>query len=269
MLTRCGISVDAHRAFPLHQGFARTHSQWREAATGWLARPQENQGTIMAPLLVDARPIVGDPSLPEPARVFADFNRHPATMEMLLYESLARRAKISTVRDKLAGRGDDFDIKARGLAPIINIARWAALGVGSAELRTTDRLRAAAGSKLLPKRDAMRLVEAFDTLQLLRLEHQLRQVSDGVPPDDILDLDEMSAIDQSVVEGTVREISAIQRRMDRLAHMHPAAQLATPRRPEAPSPDVEQSGDEAPPKRPAKELVKGKRARKVASRSKR
>src|SRR5262249_31910866 len=102
VLTRCGISVDTHRAFPMHQGFSRTDSQWRAEATGWLAQPRENQGMIMASLLVDARPIFGDPSLPEPARVFADFNRHPATMELLLYDSLARRAKLRSMRDKLA-----------------------------------------------------------------------------------------------------------------------------------------------------------------------
>lgn len=248
VLTRCGISVDTHRAFPMHEGFSRTDSQWRAAATGWLARPREDQGSIMASLLVDARPIFGDPSLPEPARVFADFNRHPATMEMLLYESLARRAKLSTMRDKLAGRGDDFDVKGRGLLPIINIARWAALGVGSTELQTTRRLRAAAGSKLLPERDALRLIEAFDVLQLLRLEHQLRQVEAGVAPDDVLDRDALSPIDRSMVEGTVREISAIQRRMDRAAHMLPADQLAKPRQPTLAAPP---GGSTAPGGSPA------------------
>ncbi|NMO01727.1 hypothetical protein HH308_10925 [Gordonia sp. TBRC 11910] len=269
VLTQCGISVDAHRAFPMHEGFSRTHSQWREAATGWLARPQENQGTVMAPLLVDARPIFGDPGLPEPARVFADFNRHPATMEMLLYESLARRAKISTMRDKLAGRGENFDVKARGLAPIINIARWSALGVGSTELQTTDRLRAAAGSRLLPQRDATRLIEAFETLQFLRLEHQLRQVEAGRTPDDILDLDEMSTIDQSVVDGTVREIAAIQKRMDRVAHMHPAQLLAAQRQPVDSESDSSRAKGTKSPARVAKDLAASAGIRKPAKRGRR
>ena len=225
VLTQCGISVDTHRAFPMHQGFSRTDSQWRAAASGWLARPRENQGTIMASLLVDARPILGDPGLPEPVRVFADFHRHPAIMELLLFESLSCRARLSSMLDRLAGRSDDFDIKSRGLMPIINIARWAALGVGSTELHTTRRLQAAAGSELLPERDALRLVEAFDVLQLLRLEHQLRQFKAGTTPDDILDWDELSPIDRSTVEQTVREIAAVQRHMDRTTHMLPVSQL--------------------------------------------
>lgn len=271
VLTRCGISVDSHRAFPKHKGFSRTDSQWREAATGWLARPRENQGTIMASLLVDARPIMGDPSLPEPARVFADFNRHPSTMELLLFESLARRAKLSTMRDKLAGRGDDFDVKSRGLLPIVNIARWAALGVGSTELQTTRRLRAAAGSELLPERDATRLIEAFEALQLLRLEHQLRQFEDGVTPDDIIVRDELSPIDRSVVDRTVREISTIQRRMDRMAHMMSPAELAKPQqaaRPPASAPLTGgrgvDNGKAAPGGRRGAEPKKSKGAARIA-----
>ncbi|MFT3661691.1 MAG: putative nucleotidyltransferase substrate binding domain-containing protein [Gordonia sp. (in: high G+C Gram-positive bacteria)] len=219
VLNRCGISVDANHAFPSHKGFSRTDSQWREAAQGWLANPQQNQGTIMASLLVDARPIFGDPSLPEPARVFGDFNRHPATVGILLTDSLSRRARLMSMRDRIIGRGEQFDIKARGLLPIVNIARWGALSVGSTELHTTRRLEVAAGSQVLPERSARRLIEAFDELQLLRLEHQLRQYEAGRPPDDLIDLDELSPIERSVIEQTVREIAAVQRRMSRVAHM--------------------------------------------------
>ena len=219
VLTECGISIDANRAFPSHKGFSRTHSQWRAAAQGWLANPQANQGTIMACLMVDARPIFGDPSLPEPARVFSDFNSHPATVELLLIDSLSRRARLMSVRDRITGRGETFDIKARGLLPIVNVARWAALSVGSAELHTTNRLRVAAGSKVLSDRSARRLVEAFDELQLLRLEHQLRQTEEGRTPDDLIDLDELTPIERSVIEQTVREIATVQRHMGRVAHM--------------------------------------------------
>lgn len=225
VLAHCGISVDAHHAFPSHKGFSRTDSQWRAAAQGWLSSPQQNQGTIMASLLVDARPIFGDPSLPEPARVFSDFNRHPATVGLLLQDSLSRRARVASVRDRITGRGEVFDIKGRGLLPIVNIARWAALSVGSTELHTTNRLKAAAGSEVLPERSARRLVEAFDELQLLRLEHQLRQSEGEIAPDDLIDLDELSPVERTVIEQSVREVAHVQRHMSRIAHMASGQEL--------------------------------------------
>jgi CBS domain-containing protein len=118
-------------------------------------------------LLVDARPIHGDPGLPEVAKVFGEFRRHPATMGLLLTESLSHRPKNRSMRDILRGKGDTFNVKTSGLLPVVNIARWAALGVGSTELQTAQRLRAAAGSQILPTRQADRLIEVFELFQRL------------------------------------------------------------------------------------------------------
>ena len=74
---------------------------------------------------------------------------------------------------------DTFDIKANALVPVVNIARWAALSVGSAVLPTTERLRAAAGSAMLPDEQAHVLIEVFDVLQRLRLRYQLRRARGG------------------------------------------------------------------------------------------
>ena len=57
-------------------------------------------------------------------------------------------------RGILARRAETFDIKAHALLPVVNLARWAALSVGSAVLPTTERLRAAAGSAMLPAEQA-------------------------------------------------------------------------------------------------------------------
>ena len=83
--------------------------------------------------------------------MFGDLRRHPGTMRLLLQESL-----VVAGPDALRGatcwrrRDDVFDIKADAILPVVNLARWAALSVGSAALPTTERLRAASGSAMLP-----------------------------------------------------------------------------------------------------------------------
>ena len=76
-------------------------------------------------------------------------------MRLLLQESLSHRAKLRSDGCP-ARRPETFDIKTYALLPIVNIARWAALSVGSAVLPTTDRLRVAAGSAMLPDRTRRR-----------------------------------------------------------------------------------------------------------------
>ena len=68
-------------------------------------------------------------------------------MRMLLEESLAKRARLRPLLRMFPGR-EGFDIKRDALLPIVNLARWAALMVGSAALPTTERLRAASGSSI-------------------------------------------------------------------------------------------------------------------------
>lgn len=235
LLTDAGLSIDTHGACASKEPFSRTNKQWHIAAKRWLSDPSENKGAIMASLLVDARPIHGDPGLPEVARVFTEFRRHPATMELLLAESLSHRAKVRSVRDVLTGKGDSFNIKTYGLLPVVNIARWAALGVGSTELQTVKRLRDAAGSQMLPTRQADRLIEVFEVLQRMRLRHQLNQIAQGQPPTDVIDRDELSPIERTMFTQSVREINAIQRRMDRVAQYAPTESWATRRsHPETP-----------------------------------
>ncbi len=231
LLTQAVLSVDTHGACASNGPFSRTNRQWHAAATRWLTAPSENKGAIMASLLVDARPFHGDPGLPEVARVFSDFRRHPATMGLVLAESLSHRAKVRerSVRDVLTGTGDAFNVKTYGLLPVVNIARWAALGVGCTELRTVKRLREAAGSEILPTRHADRLIEVFEVLQRMRLRHQLNQIARGSTPTDVIEGDELSPIERSMITRSVREITAIQRRMDRVAQYAPPQSWATRR----------------------------------------
>jgi CBS domain-containing protein len=218
VLARAGLSADDHGATAQHALFARTNAQWRAAGEQWLAAPVEHNGAMMTSLLVDARPIHGDPGLPAVTRVVGDLRGHPGTMRLLLRESLARRAKQPSRPRILVRRAESFDIKANALLPVINLARWAALSVGSHVLPTTERLRAAAGSAMLPDEQATVLVEVFDVLQRLRLCHQLRQHQAGEQPSDVLLREKVSPIDRSVIRQAVREISAAQRRMDNVSH---------------------------------------------------
>lgn len=226
LLARAGLGHDRHGAAAYRPAFSRTNAQWREAARGWLADPAVDEGAMMTSLLVDARPVWGDTGLPAVAQVFGDLRAHPLTMRLLLKESLAYRARMRSVRDLLARRPETFDIKAHALLPITNIARWAALSAGSAVLPTPERLRESGTSQMLPAAQARTLAEVFEVLQGLRLGAQLDQVQRGEAPSDVLRLEHLSPLDRSVIASAVREIGAVQRRMDNLAVWLPAEEWA-------------------------------------------
>lgn len=218
VLVGAGLSSDDHGASARRSLFARTNREWAAAGEQWLAMPADDNGAMMTSLLVDGRPVHGDPGLPEVTKVFTDLRAHPGTMRLLLQESLSRRARLRSMRHVLSRRDDIFDVKAYAVVPIVNIARWAALSVGSSALPTTERLRAAAGSTMLPDEQAATLVEVFETLQRLRLRYQLLQIRQGDRPTDLLVMDRLSAIDRTVIAQAVREVAAIQKRMTNISN---------------------------------------------------
>jgi CBS domain-containing protein len=216
VLERAGLNHDRHGVSPVNPEFARTHRQWEAAARGWLSRPRQDDAVIKTCLLVDGRPIHGDLTLPEVARVFGDLRLHPSTMEVLLAISVDRP---KTPRGRWRRR--QVDLKTQALLPITNVARWAALSVGATALGTQERLRAAAGSPVLTAEDAETLGDVFEIVQRMRLRHQLEQRESGATPSDTMRPRDLSSIEASVLDEAIREIAAVQRRMANLARFTP------------------------------------------------
>ncbi len=228
VLGQAGLAADHHGTSASQATFARTNAEWRAAARVWMDAPEKNNGAIMTSLLVDGRPIYGDPGLAAVTLVFSELRGHPGTLRLLLQDTLARRAKLGSTRDSLLRRVAPFNLKKDAMLPVVNLARWAALSVGSSVLPTVERLRAAAGSSMLPDDQATTLIEVFEALQRLRLRRQLMQYRQGQTVSDQLTVGELSPMDRSMVGQAVREITAIQRRMTNVAMYVAADEWAQP-----------------------------------------
>jgi CBS domain-containing protein len=219
VLARAGLNHDRHGVSPVNPEYARTHRQWEAAARGSLSTPTKDDAVIKTCLLVDGRPIHGGLTLPEVARVFGDLRLHPSTMKVLLAISVDRP---KTPRGRW--RRKQIDLKKQALLPIANIAGWAALSAGAPVLQTQERLRAAAGSRMLSAEDADTLDDVFEIVQRMRLRHQLEQSQAGETPSDTIRPRDLSSIEVSVLDEAVGEITAIQRRMATKAKYVPELQ---------------------------------------------
>jgi CBS domain-containing protein len=90
--------------------------------------------------------------------------------------------------NRLRSENGKVDLKKGGIAPIVGLARVAALAAGSGERSTLERLDSAQhAGELLSRQDATALGEIFPFLFQLRLQEQLQALAAG------------SAIDHSVV----------------------------------------------------------------------
>jgi len=220
VLRDAGMRIDTNGALASMPLFTRTHTQWRTAAVGRIDDPLENKGMIFTSLMLDARAIWGASGPGAAGEMLSDLRSHPRTLSLLLQESLATKARMRSIRDVLT-RNDTFDIKHHALTPVVNIARWAALSVGSSALDTRSRLVAASGSEMLSDDQAGTLIEVFDVLQRVRLTYQVAQFDQGEQVTDELSMRRLSPLDRSLVAQAVREIAGAQRRLANMSQYVP------------------------------------------------
>lgn len=211
LLERCGLPSDANGAVASSPRFARPESDWLRGLGGWLADPYADQGIVMVSLLADSRVALGDDRLALSPVVSQRLE--PDLLRLLLKEAVEGKARLHSLRERLTRRTDSVDIKAHGVMPIVNIARWAGLAAHCADPSTSVRLRAAANSGILPDDDATMLAESFDVLAQIRLRHQCEQIERGEAPTDVLPLDSLTPLYRSLLGSAVREIAGLQRKL--------------------------------------------------------
>ena len=215
-----GLAIDRNGVVASKPWFSRRRGEWHEAAQTWMDSPLRDEAIVYTSLLLDSRPIWGSGGTGM-EMVLDGLRTRRSTMGLLLAEALTTKARLRTMRDVLSGKGGTFDIKEYALAPLTDIARWVALFVGSDERDTRSRLRAAAGSVVLPGDQASTLIEVFEVLQRVRLNYQVAQFDQGDKVTDLLEMKRLSPLERSLVAQAVREIAGTQRRLDNLGQNLP------------------------------------------------
>lgn len=103
-----------------------------------------------------------------------------------------------------------LDVKRRGTAAIVLLARLYALSAGSTARTTLLRLRAAEAAGRLSTTGVSQLTEAYRLLTGLRLRHQVEQVRAGQPVDNRVRVDALPRADQRGLREATRTVRVVQ-----------------------------------------------------------
>jgi CBS domain-containing protein len=150
------------------------------------------------------------------ADTFRDAAENTALLRLLARMARARRPPTGFLRGLVVDASGEhrghLDLKAGGLVPIVNLARWAGMAAGVTSASTRERLKAAAAAGTLPAADARLLREAFDLMSELRLVHQVEQLRAGIAPDDHVDPESLSALMRAQLKEAFRAVASVQKR---------------------------------------------------------
>jgi CBS domain-containing protein len=114
------------------------------------------------------------------------------------------------VLDLFKNQRHRFNIKERGIMPVIGMARVLALDIRYLESSNTfDRLRRVGHELPELSERASALLDAYQYLVDFRLEHQLRAVEAGEEPGDELDLSALSQNQRDLLYNALNKLGEL------------------------------------------------------------
>ena len=216
-LQRCGLAIDDHGASATAAPFVRSLDSWQRLARSWIADPTQPKALILTSTMIDSRPVWGVHAGNPVADTFRAAHDRPRLLRLLARFALSHRPPTGFLRGLVVEHSGQhrgrLDLKAGGLLPIVDLARYAGIAAGVTSASTSERLRVAASEGTLPAADAHSLLDAFRLISNLRAEHRVAQLREGEAPDDHLSPGELSALRRTQLREAFRAIASIQRRL--------------------------------------------------------
>lgn len=227
-LTRCGYPPCPGDVMATNPRWRRTLSAWRRRFATWIDEPSP-EAVLHARVFFDMRPLHGDLQLCATLRE-AVLGATPGGRSFLAHlakEALTHVPPLGVFRglvlEKEGEHKSTLDLKRRGVGPVVDLARVAALSVGLPQVNTAARITAASDAGAMSAQAAADLREAFEFIASVRLRHQARQVRTGHPPDNYVPPAELSSFERRHLRdafGVVRDAQSV------LAARHPLAYIS-------------------------------------------
>ena len=176
-LNACGFIYCPGNVMASNTEWRQTESVWQGYFDRWINQP-EPKALMLSSIFFDLRVVHGERRLLSNirGRVLAQTPKNQLFLGHMTRNALSHRPPLGFFRDFVLvhdGKHDDtLDLKHSGLVPIIDMARIYVLAEGLPEIKTMERLQAAAGTPSLSKGGAANLQDAFEFISRLRLEHQ-------------------------------------------------------------------------------------------------
>jgi CBS domain-containing protein len=182
---------------------------WRGEIRRWVEE-REPADLLNADIFYDFRDVHGDPALAAELRDFAlEAARSPAFLMRLAHMLEVRSPALSPILGHFRVRAGRADLKRGGLRSLVSAARILALKIGSPALSTEQRLAAATAAGLLQADDLALFRDAYERLQRLILEQQLRDIEAGLVPGTGVEVRRLVRIERERLKAALTAIGRI------------------------------------------------------------
>lgn len=205
-LDACGYVFCPGEVMASNPQWCQRLSQWQATVDQWMTTPTP-AAVMRVSIFFDLRGIWGDTSL---SRAVQHHMLTHAKSNSIFQAALARNVLESSpplgllrrfVVERNGDHRDQFNLKKRGVLPLVEVVRLRALSAGLTALGTLDRLAALKALGHMNPADADGLAEAYRVISRLRIELQADQVSGGETVHNYCDPNRLSRLSRHNLRG--------------------------------------------------------------------
>lgn len=214
-LDECGYVYCPGEMMATNPRWCQPVSVWRDYFEGWIKTPSK-EAQMLASVMFDLRPIGGDESLFDglqrdtlrKASGNSIFTAHMASNSLTHQTPLGLLRGIATISS--GDHRKTIDTKLNGVVPVVDLGRMYALQGQLTEVNTRARLQAALHGKIISAKGGRDLLEAYDLVAQMRLEHQARRIKAGEAPNNYLPPEKLSDFERSHLRDAFVVIKTMQ-----------------------------------------------------------
>ena len=214
-LAQCGFVYCPGDVMAMNSKWRQKQSVWHQYFTDWIETP-EPKALMHCSIFFDLTTVYGDESLLQEVRsnMLERSKQSSLFIAHLTKNALQLKPPLGMFRDfvlKQNGKNKKtFDIKHQGIAPIVDLARIYALSHGVEAVSTIERLELCAGTNVLTQASAANLIDAFQLLHQLKLQHQVMQQLQGESIDNDISPKEISRLERAHLKDAFKVIKTLQ-----------------------------------------------------------
>lgn len=214
-LVQCGFPRCTGDILATNPRWRQPLSNWQAIFGRWIDVPDE-EALMRAGIFFDYRQVHGKLKAEAALRpVIQRARGNTIFLARMARAALRTPAPLTFFRSvALERRGDQkdlLDLKHRGTAIIVDLARIYGLEAGRSETSTVARLRSAWREASISEVDAERLINAFELISLVRLRSQRDQIASGEEPSNLVVFPQLSPLDQRGLKEAFQAIARAQR----------------------------------------------------------
>ncbi|MDZ7805319.1 DUF294 nucleotidyltransferase-like domain-containing protein [Thiohalophilus sp.] len=191
-LDACGYPYCKGGIMATNDDWRQPLSKWKSYFENWIAKP-DPQRLLHSSIFFDLDAVYGEERFVEELQelVARRAQNSPLFLAALARNALSRTPPLGLFRtfvlEKDGRHNNSINIKRRGIAPLNDIIRVHALGVGSRAQNSFERLDNIEQAGVLPVGQTDKLRQALEFLSLVRLRHQAYELKNDLPVDNAIE----------------------------------------------------------------------------------